>query len=353
MKQKFRDARLSKDNWEKLYLINQIVDDYKSQGYKLTLRQLYYQLVTQNIITNKDTEYKKIGKILTEGRMAGIVDWDIIEDRVRKPTKPYYCLDIADALKDTLKSYRRDRMEAQNNYIEVWVEKDALSGVLKRVTEKYGINILVNKGYSSVTAMFDSYNRFQRNILEGKICHILYLGDHDPSGQDMIRDIWQRLSEFLYSDEEIWEYYKQRIGENGSFTSGQRNKYWDYIFNTYYQEPKCETYSDEVGKVYFDGVKGFILDNLRIEPIALTTDQIRQYEPPPNPAKITDPRAKDYISLHGNYSWEVDALKPQILHKILEDSILEVIDLDKYKESLLLEAKEIIELKKLVDTYES
>lgn len=77
--------------------------------------------------------------------MGGIVDWDAIEDRVRVPSRPYHVSSIAGAIEDTIDQYRLDRMEGQETYVEVWVEKDALSGVLKRVTEKYGINIMVNR----------------------------------------------------------------------------------------------------------------------------------------------------------------------------------------------------------------
>ena len=85
MKIYYRNAKLSAANKVRLDDINLIVVEYQNQGYKLTLRQLYYQLVSRDIIPNVLTEYAKLSKLLKEGRMAGIVDWSAIEDRLRVP----------------------------------------------------------------------------------------------------------------------------------------------------------------------------------------------------------------------------------------------------------------------------
>ncbi len=193
MKIKFRDIHLSRANIERLGIINKIIATYQAQGYRLTLRQLYYQLVSSDIIANKLAEYSKLSNLLKEGRMAGIVDWDAIEDRLRRPDRPACWDGPADIMEQVIKQYRRDRMEGQAIYVEVWVEKDALSGVLKRVTEKYGIPIIVNRGYSSATAMYDAHNRFVSAGKQGQESKVIYIGDFDPSGQDMIRDITGRL----------------------------------------------------------------------------------------------------------------------------------------------------------------
>jgi len=108
----------------------EILNDYDRQGYKLTLRQLYYQLVTRNVIPNALSEYEKLGNLVVKGRMSGVIDWDAIEDRIRIPKLPYSVNDVEDAILDTAKTYRIDRMRNQPTYIEMWVEKDALSSVL-------------------------------------------------------------------------------------------------------------------------------------------------------------------------------------------------------------------------------
>lgn len=260
---------LSWKNKEKLKTVNQIVDEYRAAGYKLTLRQLYYQLVSRGIIPNLITEYAKLGRLLVKGRMSGHVDWEAIEDRIRTLRIPYFCDGVKDALEDTIGHYRLDRQEGQDNYIEVWVEKDALSGVLSRVTEHYHIRLMVNRGYSSCTAMHDAFQRFRRASNNSQSPNIIYLGDHDPSGLDMIRDIQDRLEEF--------------------------------------------------------GV------GLEVKHLAITMDQIEQYNPPPNPAKITDPRAEWYINEHGGVSWEVDAIEPKILHKLLTDEIESLVDMETFQ----------------------
>lgn len=286
MKEAFRDnLGLHKDNIARLQTINGIIEEYRRAGYKLTLRQLYYQLVSRDIITNKDAEYKKLGTLLVKGRMAGIVDWEAIEDRIRRLFLPYWVFDITDAINNTVKQYRLDRMDNQDVYIELWVEKDALSGVLRKITSHYHVNLMVNRGYSSCTAMHDAYKRLLRHSELGKDIVILYLGDHDPSGLDMIRDIRERLEEFGVEPE--------------------------------------------------------------VRQIGLTKEQINKYKPPPNPAKITDPRAKWYIQKHGQVSWEVDALKPEVLHSLVRENIEGLIDIDKFNAKIEQENKDKEKLRKL------
>lgn len=280
------NLKLGPANKERLETINQIIEKYVDDGYVMTLRQLYYQLVQRNIIPNVSKEYAKLSTLLKQGRMAGIVDWDAIEDRGRQPKIPWSTSGIAGALKTIHDQYRLDRMQEQEYYIEIWVEKDALSNVMRRVTEKYHVNLMVNKGYSSCSAMHESYWRFKESEKPGVL---LYFGDHDPSGKDMVRDIEDRMREFGLGIE--------------------------YNFNV--QNP------------------------------ALNMDQVRRYRLPENPAKITDPRAAEYIRQYGNKSWELDALEPPVLVRIIEDAILEYIDMDKYKDMLFKEKTEKLRLMKM------
>lgn len=313
MKIKFRKVKLSPANKERLETINEIIEEYQGQGYVLTLRQLYYQLVSRDIIPNKLAEYSKLSTLLKEGRMGGIVDWDAIEDRLRKPYTPNEFASPVDAMETIIQVYRKERMNGQNNYLEVWVEKDALSGVLKRVTSKYHVPILVNRGYSSCSSMFDSYERFRKPIEAGRKCTILYLGDFDPSGIDMIRDIEERTREFLV--------------------------------NFYLEEVNSDYEDKDLPRKFQDWFE----EHFQIVPIALTREQIRQYNPPPNPAKRTDPRAKEFIKEHGSTSWEVDALRPEVLNQLLTDAIEERIDLDLYNEILEQEEIDIEKLKDLTN----
>jgi len=336
----FRKIRLNPANRQRLAQINQIVNEYRRQGYVLTLRQLYYQLVSRDIIPNRVEEYKKLSKILTEGRMAGMVDWDAIEDRLRQVEVPSSWTSPHDIMKSVVNSWAMPLQQGQENYIEVWVEKDALSGVLSRVTRPYHIPIMVNRGYSSVSAIYDSYRRFARELKAGKKVIILYMGDFDPSGVDMIRDVYDRPLEMLlahavhiadgYDPDSMYEdlYYKW-YGDPRAITNGDDNE--DYAMD---------------GE-FFDPYKAYILDRFKVEPIALTRDQIEEHEPPPNPAKITDPRAGDFISKYGEHSWEVDALLPEVLDAILREAIESRIDMGKYEAMTELQEEHRETLKKL------
>lgn len=268
-----------------LVKIVSVLEIYVAKGYTLTLRQLYYQLVSRDIIPNLQKEYQKLSRIITDARMAGLIDWNIIEDRVRVPQKPSEFENLSELVSAAIRSYRLDRWQNQKNYLEVWVEKDALSGVLEPITRKYHVNLLVNRGYSSASAMHDAALRFRQN--SGKNCTILYLGDHDPSGEDMVRDIKDRLDEFGCSVE--------------------------------------------------------------IKKIALTMEQVEKYQLPPNPAKMSDPRSDEYVTKHGNHSWEIDALTPEILNELLVSNIEELLDMNKYREVIKREEKEKMKLVQLAE----
>lgn len=212
MKEKFEERRLTgrvavtckfddgtvrvwdADKAEVVQHIVDIVEDYHDKGYPMTLRQLHYQLVKSNWIVNHQTAYKKLGDILDDCRYAGVIDWEAIEDRGRIPQLDYAVDSIAEALQDTIDTYKRRRQQGQTVEVELWTEKDALANILRRITNKYHIRLVVNKGYSSSSAMYRSYRRILEAVSEKRRVHILYLGDHDPSGLDMVRDIRERLT---------------------------------------------------------------------------------------------------------------------------------------------------------------
>ncbi|MFA5375872.1 MAG: hypothetical protein WC455_09035 [Dehalococcoidia bacterium] len=294
------NLRLGGPNQSLLMAINDIIDDYHNQGYKLSLRQLFYQLVVREVIPNQQAEYSKLSTILTKGRMAGVVDWEAIEDRLREPFRHGAWESPREIINACANQYRRDRMENQSVYLETWVEKDALSAVLRRAVEPYGCRLMVNRGYSSTTAMHDAFKRFIEPWEQGQAVKILYLGDHDPSGMDMVRDISARIETFVRGSTEVNE-----------------------------------------SRATFE-----------IERLALTMDQIEEYSPPPNPAKVTDPRAEAYIAEFGPVSWEVDALPPDVLNSLVEHGIQRMIDLDAFDASLEQERQERQILKDLADGME-
>jgi hypothetical protein len=277
--------------------IKQIVDSYQAQDYTLTLRQLHYQFVSRNWIVNHETAYKKLGKILDDCRYAGVIDWDAIEDRGRKPYLPYSANTAVKAVQDLAGYYRVNRQLDQTNHVEVWTEKDALSGIMARSTSKYHIRLVVNKGYTSSSAIYDAYHRFVPILANGNKVTILYFGDHDPSGLDMIRDINERL--------------------------------WLMIENGHYKT-------------------NLLGCDFEVIPIGLTMKQIKKYKCPPNPAKMTDTRAEKYIAKFGKSSWEVDALNPETLTEIVETNIKNQIDMSQFETMLIKEGSELKKLKNFI-----
>jgi hypothetical protein len=267
MKELFRTTNFRPAALEKIDQMNVIIDEYQEQDLRLTARQLYYQFVSRDLIPNQPAEYKKLTALLTDARYAGLVDWDAIEDRGRVAASPSEFDDIGELTRVAMRAYRLPRWEGQDHYAELWVEKQALAGVLEPLASEFHATLMVNKGYSSASAMKESAERLI-NKADDREIDIFYLGDHDPSGEDMVRDIEERLAEF--------------------------------------------------------GVC-----NLAVVKIALTTHQVKQYRPPPNPAKLTDPRAAAYIAKHGNKSWEVDALPPNVLAQLIRAAFEAILDVKK------------------------
>jgi hypothetical protein len=290
MKERFVNSKFSTDKLAIVKMANTIIASYQAQGLRLTLRQLYYQFISERIegcafpnswidaeyntkqglqpnTKNTVKNYKRLGGILSDGRLAGLIDWDAIEDRVRVPKTQAEWDSITDLLRSAFAAYRLPRWKGQECYCELWVEKDALAGVLEPMAHEFHVTLMVNKGYSSQSAMYEAAKRFIEHEENGQTSILYYLGDHDPSGEDMVRDIRDRL----------------------------------HLFGS----------------------------NVRVQKLALTMDQVQEYNPPPNPAKMSDSRAAKYVDKHGSDSWEVDALPPEVMHQIIRDAFSEVIDTDK------------------------
>lgn len=287
--QSFRPKNFGADALARIEQCNSIIALYQAQGMRLTLRQLYYQLVTRNLIPNVEKSYKNLSTLVSDGRLAGKIDWDAIEDRGRQPRAASEFKNLGELAEAALRSYRLPRWENQNYYVELWVEKDALAGVLWPLAHQHHVTLMVNKGYSSQSAMYESACRFMRKeVHNGRVRDLvlLYLGDHDPSGEDMVRDIRDRLHMF--------------------------------------------------------GV------DVDVRKVALTIDQVDEYNPPPNPAKITDPRASAYIRLHGDSSWEVDALPPEVLSRLIREAFEEFVDQDAMAGILAMEEADKKKLRKAV-----
>jgi len=172
---------------------NTIIDEYQEQGYNLTLRQLYYQFVARDLLPNTVRSYDRLGALISDARLAGLVSWTAIEDRTRGLHELPSWDSPSDIVEACVRQYREDLWRNQPKLVEVWVEKEALAGVFQRVCDELRVPLFSCRGYVSQSAM---WRAARRHIHCGKRVKILHFGDHDPSGIDMTRDIRERLVMF-------------------------------------------------------------------------------------------------------------------------------------------------------------
>lgn len=273
----------------RIEMCNSIINEYEAAGFQLTLRQLYYQLVSRDIISNNQSEYNKLGSLVSDGRLAGLVSWTAIEDRQRN-LMGLSTYNSPEALIGTLRgaAYRLDLWEDQPMRPEVWVEKDALSDVVGQICNRLRVDFFACRGYVSQSEQWRAGRRLAGYVRKGQTPIIFHLGDHDPSGIDMTRDNTDRLSMFA-------------------------------------------------------GVP------VQVVRLALNRDQVELYNPPPNPAKSTDSRFADYQRVHGDESWELDALEPKVIQNLIEKSVLRLRDARLWDEALGREAEDKQRLNDMLD----
>lgn len=274
MKIAYKECVMWPNSQKKIDRINQIIAEYAAKGYSLTLRQVYYQLVARDIIPNTEKSYKNLGNLLNEGRLCGLISWQAIEDRTRNLEGLQHWDNPGQIIRATAHSYKLDRWENQDYRIEIWVEKDALKDIVSRAANKLDLPYFSCRGYVSQSEMWGAARRLLQTS-DNRRPVIIHLGDHDPSGRDMSRDIVERLELFGL----------------------------DPLFHR----------------------------------IALNKNQIEEFKPPPNPTKLTDSRAKGYIAEFGHQSWELDALAPEVIDKLITEAVKPYMDVN---ETERVQAKE-------------
>jgi hypothetical protein len=301
MKQQYIKKRFSKQSQRLIVVINRILDAYAARNLDLTLRQLYYQLVATaydeipdewaNSVTgskNNENAYDNIGKLVGNARLAGLIDWDMLSDRGRVADRVATWDSVGDRLLWASKTHRLDKWADQPNSLWVMVEKQALEGAIVPVCRRLEVPFIANKGYSSLSSMREIGRELLGMREIGKDIHVIYLGDHDPSGINMTDDIQKRLEMFSEGDVEVHR-------------------------------------------------------------IALNMNQVRLYNPPPNPAKQTDSRYDAYCELYGEECWELDALTVDQLQTLVRDSILGLRDDDTWEESVEVQEFQRRQLMDLTD----
>lgn len=288
----YQEINFRQNSLDLIEQVNQIIEEYHEKGYDLTLRQVYYQLVARDIISNNERSYKNLGNLISDGRMAGLIDWDAIIDRTRNLRQNSHWASPAQIIEACANQFAYDKWEGQDNYVEVWVEKDALVGVVGQMCGRLDIPFFSCRGYVSQSEMWNAAERLRK--FAGKSFRnpvIIHLGDHDPSGKDMSRDIVDRLNVF------------------GVFPKFKR--------------------------------------------IALNIDQIKLYNPPPNPTKLTDSRCHGYIRQFGHECWELDALKPEIIEELIRKTVLKYCDMTLFEKAKERENKAKKLLKKVSSNWNS
>jgi hypothetical protein len=270
VKEFYESTNFRQESLDLIDRIDVIVRSFVAQGFRLTVRQLYYQLVAKAIIPNTERSYKNTVRLVNEARLAGLLDWEAIEDRTRGFTDRPHWKSGKEILTSSAKQFHMDMWENQGRRVFVIVEKEALSGVLEGICYQYDVPLLSARGYPSASVLREfakgTLSKTEKDIV------LLHLGDHDPSGIDMTRDLRERLR--LLSCDAPFE----------------------------------------------------------LRRIALTMEQIEAQRPPPNPAKTTDSRFEDYEEQFGTESWELDALQPAFLVELVEGNIIGEIDQDNWEE---------------------
>ena len=244
---------------------NNIIAEYFAQGFVMTLRQLYYQFVSRNLLINRLQSYKRLGSILSNARDAGLVDWDSIEDRTRSLVTHNSWDSPEHIIGAVARQYREDVWQGQIWRPEVWVEKAALLGVVAPICDEYRVPYFAHIGNNSDSEQYRAGKRFARLFDQGLTPVVLHFADHDPNGIDMTRDNRERLE--LYARREV-----------------------------------------------------------EVRRVALNIDQVQLYAPPPNFAKEDDTRYPAYVEQFGEECWELDALSPTVIADLIRTEIEAMID---------------------------
>ena len=288
---KYEDHNFKPASLRLIAIANEIITEYQAQGFDLTLRQLYYQLVARDHIPNTVRSYKRLGYMINNARLAGLVDWNHIIDRTRSVRSAAHFGKPKDIIERYTQAYRIDMWANQGYRPEVWIEKDALIGVISGVCNDYDVPYFSCRGYSSQSAMWRSSQKFMNANMDGKVPVVIHLGDHDPSGLDMTRDIFDRLELFM--------------------------------------------------------------GGMEVMRIALNMDQIEQHSPPPNPAKISDSRYYKYAWEHGTSSWELDALDPRTIADTISRTLDGLIERSAWEADEAREKQGQEQLKAIAENFET
>lgn len=280
MKQAYKNKTFRRESMALIQIIHDIGEEYAMMNLILTTRQAYYQLVARGHVENTMRSYKRVADLINEAKMAGLLDWDWFEDRTREFQRRGVWSTPEQMVRACAQQFYMDMWSSQERRVFVIIEKEALVGVLSDVCHRFGVPILAARGYPSSTVLRD----FAETTLKWQRAVILHLGDHDPSGIDMTRDLTERLETF----------------------AGYR---------------------------------------FELRRLALNMAQVEEQNPPENPAKTTDARFESYAEQFGESSWELDALEPRYLSNLVRRHIVDEINPERWveREQEILDGRQRLE----------
>lgn len=179
--------------------IRSAIVDVLSEIQPATVRQVYYQLVGRGVIAKTEAEYKStVVRLLTVMRREQEIPFGWIADNTRWMRKPPSFSSLGDMLVESQRLYRRALWDNQDAYVEIWLEKDALSGVLYEETAQFDVPLMVTRGYPSISYLYEAAEAVSEC---GKPAFLYYFGDYDPSGCDITRAVEAGIREFAPSAE--------------------------------------------------------------------------------------------------------------------------------------------------------
>lgn len=262
----------------KTLLLMDEVDKILKARHPMTVRQVFYQLVSRHVIANTRSQYQAVSNLLVTARKSGAIPWEWVEDRLRRPRFISMWEGLADFAEAARRAYRRDLWQTQPGLVEVWLEKDALSGIIEDVLDPYGVTLNVGRGYDG----WDSIHNAAERYGDGSQATVLYLGDLDPSGEDMVRSLRERLS-FFGSHPEVIK-------------------------------------------------------------VCLTPDDVERHQLPPDFTKPSDTRRARYVKQFGDISVELDAMPVDVLVEKVKAAVESRMDIAALEAVRALERAERAEL---------
>jgi hypothetical protein len=275
---------MARGEWaETTQLIEDSVAVLKEQN-PMTIRQLFYQPVSRETLTNNINEYRKLSRVMTKAREDGRVDYDLIVDRSRPIYTPLVFDDPAEYARNMKSWYRRDYWQDQPNYCEIWTEKDAVVGSIEDLWRELGVTIRIGRGFLSTTRKHEIEEIFDDiGLRKQKEITVFYLGDHDPSGIDIQRD-----------------------------TEASINSFFD------------------------------------IKRLAIHPEDINDFNLPPLRIKSDDPRAEAFRREHGGECVELDALPPKELRRRIKKAVTGLLDKESWDRAVAVEKVEIASIQDFV-----